>query len=113
MIVDCAHYRAGRRQHEGPIPLEEAAARCTQGGFVRRGFVRLGMFEPTPEELARVRASFGLHELAVEDAQTFHLRPKAEQEDSLWVRETLDRISRVFGARIDLGPDGMLDLRWT
>ncbi|MFH8384199.1 CorA family divalent cation transporter [Kitasatospora sp. NPDC018058] len=74
MIVDCAHYRAGRRQHEGPIPLEEAAARCTQGGFVW-----LGMFEPAPEELAKVRESFGLHELAVEDAQAFHLRPKAEQ----------------------------------
>ncbi|MEV0530516.1 CorA family divalent cation transporter [Kitasatospora sp. NPDC050463] len=74
MIVDCAHYREGRRQHEGPMPLEEAAARCAQGGFVW-----LGLFEPGPEELARVRESFGLHELAVEDAQAFHLRPKAEQ----------------------------------
>ncbi|MCG6498340.1 magnesium and cobalt transport protein CorA [Kitasatospora sp. A2-31] len=74
MIVDCAHYRDGRRQHEGPMPLEEAAARCTQGGFVW-----LGMFEPGEEELAKVRESFGLHELAVEDAQAYHLRPKAEQ----------------------------------
>ncbi|WP_082526778.1 magnesium and cobalt transport protein CorA [Kitasatospora sp. MBT63] len=74
MIVDCAHYLDGRRQHEGPIPLEQAAARCAQGGFVW-----LGLFEPGPEELAEVRASFGLHELAVEDAQAFHLRPKAEQ----------------------------------
>ncbi|MFJ5546202.1 magnesium and cobalt transport protein CorA [Streptomyces sp. NPDC093225] len=74
MIVDCAHYRDGRRQHQGPMPLEEAAARRGQGGFVW-----LGMFEPGPEELARVRESFGLHELAVEDAQAFHLRPKAEQ----------------------------------
>ncbi|MGW4896603.1 magnesium and cobalt transport protein CorA [Kitasatospora sp. NPDC004240] len=74
MIVDCAHYRDGRRQHEGPMSLEEAAARCDQGGFVW-----LGLFEPAPEELDRVRESFGLHELAVEDAQAFHLRPKAEQ----------------------------------
>ncbi|WP_045300211.1 CorA family divalent cation transporter [Saccharothrix sp. ST-888] len=74
MIVDCAHYRDGRRQHEGLMPLEEAASRCAQGGFVW-----LGMFEPGPEELVRVRESFGLHELAVEDAQAFHLRPKAEQ----------------------------------
>src|SRR5260221_6516287 len=36
------------------------------------------MFEPEPEELAQVQAAFGLHELAVEDAQTFHLRPKVE-----------------------------------
>jgi magnesium transporter len=74
MIVDCAHYRYGRRQHEGTIPLEEAAAQCGQGGFVW-----LGMVEPEPDELAQVRDAFGLHELAVEDAQTFHLRPKVEQ----------------------------------
>jgi len=36
------------------------------------------MYEPTTEELTEVRENFGLHELAVEDAQTFHLRPKVE-----------------------------------
>jgi magnesium transporter len=76
MIIDCAHYQDGRRQGEGPVPLEEAAARCGQGGFVW-----LGLFEPGIEELAQVRDSFGLHELAVEDAQTFHLRPKIESYD--------------------------------
>jgi magnesium transporter len=76
MIVDCAHYREGRRQDAGPIPLEEAAARCADDGFVW-----LGMFEPRPEELAMVQQSFGLHELAVEDAQSFHLRPKIERYD--------------------------------
>lgn len=76
MILDCAHYRDGRRQDTGAIPLEEAAARCTQGGFVW-----LGMFEPRPEELAELSASFGLHELAIEDAQTYHLRPKFESFD--------------------------------
>lgn len=74
MIVDCAHYRDGSRQHEGAIPLDEAAARGAEGGFVW-----LGMFEPEPEELAQVQQRFGMHELAVEDAQTFHLRPKVEQ----------------------------------
>jgi magnesium transporter len=73
MIIDCAHYKDGRRHGEGPVPLEEAAARCRLGGFVW-----LGLFEPEVEELAQVRDSFGLHELAVEDAQTFHLRPKVE-----------------------------------
>ena len=76
MIIDCAHYRDGRRQHAGSMSLEDAAARCYEGGFVW-----LGMFEPSTEELAQVRDSFGLHELAVEDAQTFHLRPKVEQYD--------------------------------
>ena len=41
MILDCAHYREGRRQDTGAIPLEEAAARCMMDGFVW-----LGMFEP-------------------------------------------------------------------
>jgi len=59
MIIDCAHYQDGRRRDEGPVPLEEAAARCGQGGFVW-----LGLFEPGDEELAQVRDTFGLHELA-------------------------------------------------
>ena len=76
MIIDCAHYRDGCRQGVGPVAVEEAAARHVDGGFVW-----LGMFEPTPDELARVRDCFGLHELAVEDAQTFHMRPKVESYD--------------------------------
>jgi magnesium transporter len=76
MIIDCAHYRDGRRQHEGAMPLEQAAAQCRTGGFVW-----LGMFQPSAQELAQVREIFGLHVLAVEDAQTFHLRPKVERYD--------------------------------
>jgi magnesium transporter len=78
MIIDCAHYLDGKRQHAGPISLEEAAEKSALGGFVW-----LGMFEPQPEELAQVRESFGLHELAVEDAQAFHLRPKFERYDDV------------------------------
>jgi magnesium transporter len=77
MIVDCAHYRDGRRQHEGPMRPEEAAAICGRDP----GFVWLGMVEPSPDELASMQDAFGLHELAVEDAQSFHLRPKVEQYD--------------------------------
>jgi magnesium transporter len=77
MIVDCAYYRDGRRQHEGAMELERAAQMCTEEG----GFVWLGLFEPEPAELGEVQEHFGLHDLAVEDAQTFHLRPKIEQYD--------------------------------
>lgn len=73
MIIDCAYYRDGRRQHVEAMSVAEAAASCRAGGFVW-----LGMFEPTLGELTEVRENFGLHELAVEDAQTFHLRPKVE-----------------------------------
>ena len=76
MIIDCAHYQDGRRREEGPVPLEEAAARCKEGGFVW-----LGLFEPGEAELAQVRDTFGLHELAVEDALNVHQRPKIERYD--------------------------------
>ena len=76
MIVDCAYYLDGRRSDVGPMSLEEAAARCGQGGFVW-----LGLFEPDEAELTQVRQLFGLHELAVEDAQNLHMRPKIETYD--------------------------------
>jgi magnesium transporter len=76
MIVDCAYYLDGKRSDEDAVPLQEAAARCEEGGFVW-----LGLFEPDEAELAQVRDSFGLHELAVEDAQNMHMRPKIERYD--------------------------------
>jgi magnesium transporter len=76
MIIDCAHYQDGHRQEDGPVSVEEAAARRDEDGFVW-----LGLFEPGTEELDQVREAFGLHELAVEDAQTFHMRPKIEYYD--------------------------------
>ena len=75
MIVDCALYRDGRRQNEAPMALEEAAEVCLKD----EGFVWLGMFDPDDDELANVQRKFGLHDLAVEDAQNFHLRPKIER----------------------------------
>jgi magnesium transporter len=75
VIVDCAHYRDGRRQHAEAMTPEAAAAMCR----CEPGFVWLGMVEPSPEELEHMQTTFGLHELAVEDAQSFHLRPKVEQ----------------------------------
>jgi len=76
MIVDCAHYLDGHRSDEDSVSLQEAAARCEQGGFVW-----LGLFEPTQQELTQVRDAFGLHELAIEDAQNVHMRPKIDRYD--------------------------------
>src|ERR1700758_2719824 len=74
MIVDCAHYQDGRRTDEKAAPLEEVAARRAEGGFVW-----LGLFEPDKAELDHVRDLFGLHELAIEDALSMHMRPKIER----------------------------------
>jgi magnesium transporter len=83
MIVDCAHYKDGQRQHEGKLALEEAA-KCVTGEPGE--FVWLGLFEPNAAELHEVAEKFHLHELAVEDAERAHQRPKLEDyEDSYFI----------------------------
>jgi magnesium transporter len=81
VIVDCAHYKDGARQHEGKLTLEEASERLGAGGD---DFIWVGMHEPDPGTLAQLREMFGLHELAVEDAERMHQRPKIEDYDSSW-----------------------------
>jgi magnesium transporter len=79
MIIDCAHYRDGSRQHEGPLQIDRAAELARTGGGDE--FVWLGLHEPSGEELDRIGADFGLHELALEDARKAHQRPKLEDYD--------------------------------
>ena len=82
MIIDCAHYRDGVRQHEGPLDLEQASTCATGDG----DFVWLGLYKPSEEELADVQRAFHLHDLAVEDAARAHQRPKLEDyDDSFFV----------------------------
>jgi magnesium transporter len=99
MIIDCAHYRDGRRQSDTPMTLDVAATTCRE-----EGFVWLGLFEPTAAELDEVRQCFGLHELAVKDAETFHLRPKIEQYERA-VDLVILRTARYDDAReeVDFG----------
>jgi magnesium transporter len=78
MIIDCAHYRDGERQHEGPLEIERAAELAKSPGD---DFVWLGLHEPAAEELDRIGEIFGLHELALEDARKAHQRPKLEDYD--------------------------------
>jgi magnesium transporter len=77
VIVDCAHYRDGRRQHEGPLDIDRAAAAAQGEG----DFVWLGLHDPDGAEIERIAELFGLHELAVEDARHAHQRPKLEDYD--------------------------------
>src|SRR3978361_1011669 len=73
MIVDCAHYKDGSRQDVEPLPIEEAAKRCHD-----EGFVWIGLIDPDDEELRTVAKRFDLPALAVEDAMQAHQRPKLE-----------------------------------
>ncbi len=79
MIIDCAHYRDGRRQQKATLNVAGAAE--IAHGEDGDGFVWIGLVDPGPEELSELQARFGLNELAIEDAQTFHLRPKVELYD--------------------------------
>ena len=75
MIIDCAHYLDGRRRDEGPVADR-------RGGPVHGGRLCLArVVRARGKELAEIRDTFGLHDLAVEDAKKFHLRPKVEQYD--------------------------------
>ncbi len=95
-IVAAKRYRNG--QSVGDIALGEGAP-ChppEEGEFVW-----IGLAEPTPEELASVAACFGLHPLAVEDAQNHRQLPKAEQYgDQLFL---VLRTAYLEGERIAYG----------
>jgi poly-gamma-glutamate capsule biosynthesis protein CapA/YwtB (metallophosphatase superfamily) len=57
-------------------------------------------------------ASGEIAELKMAPLRARHMRLRqASEDDARWLRKTLDKVSRRFGSRIDLGPDGFLTLR--
>jgi magnesium transporter len=113
VIVDWAVYRCGKRQErEGDLAAALASARADEG------FVWIGLYEPSREELREVEAEFGLHPLAVEDAVKAHQRPKLERyDDSLFVvLKTLDYVeatSAIHSGEVALflGPNYCVTVR--
>jgi magnesium transporter len=76
------------------MELNVAAQVCR--AEAERGFVWIGLVEPDPAELAEVQVRFGLHDLAVEDAQTFHLRPKLEKYEEADILFAVLRTARYL-----------------
>jgi magnesium transporter len=74
-VVDCAVYVDGRRQ--APVEPGEALRVAEESG----GFVWLGLYEPSEDELGALAERYALHPLAVEDAVFAHQRPKLERYD--------------------------------
>jgi poly-gamma-glutamate synthesis protein (capsule biosynthesis protein) len=64
--------------------------------------------------LATIETATGaLAALRVVPLQAHRMRLRhVGDEDAHWLRETLDRISRRFGVRVDLAGDGALGARW-
>jgi magnesium transporter len=76
MIVNCVAYDRGQR-------LSDIALTDVRTHLGRRGcFVWVALKDPEPSELATLQEEFGLHELAIEDAQKGHQRPKVEEYGS-------------------------------
>ncbi|HEY9400472.1 MAG TPA: magnesium/cobalt transporter CorA [Luteimonas sp.] len=72
-VVNCAAYDS--RGERRSISLDEISdVLATDDG----SFVWVGMFEPSDALLDKLQEEFGLHDLAIEDAQHAHQRPKIE-----------------------------------
>jgi magnesium transporter len=76
MLVTCVVYERGERQAD--IPISEIRTHLARPGC----FVWVALKDPEASELAALQEEFGLHELAVEDAQHGHQRPKMEEYGS-------------------------------
>ena len=76
MIVNCVAYDRGQKLSD--IPLSEVRAHLDRPGH----FVWVALKDPETAELAALQDEFGLHELAIEDAQKGHQRPKIEEYGS-------------------------------
>ncbi|HEY0000862.1 MAG TPA: magnesium and cobalt transport protein CorA [Actinoplanes sp.] len=74
-VVDCGVYVAGQRLPGDFTPDEALRVACSQSD----AFVWLGLHEPAEEEMTGIAQTYGLHELAVEDAVKADQRPKLEQ----------------------------------
>jgi len=87
MLVNCVAYQNGRKLAD--LPVEDISEYVSRPDC----FVWVALFEPDASELELLADEFGLHELAVEDAQDASHRPKiVEHGDSLFaVVHTLDR----------------------
>jgi magnesium transporter len=81
-VIDCAVYVDGERL-PGVWTHGDAVAEVRRR---REGFVWIGLLEPDEQQIQGVADTFGLHELAVEDAVTAHQRPKLDRyEETLFM----------------------------
>ncbi|MEN3295172.1 MAG: magnesium transporter [Burkholderiales bacterium] len=79
MLINCVAYQDGRKLSD--LPLEEISDYLKRPGC----FVWVALKDADRQELEQMQREFGLHELAVEDAEHGHQRPKIEEYgDSLF-----------------------------
>ncbi len=79
-VVASVAYADGKRV--GDVAIPDISEVLKRPGV----FVWIGLHDPSSELLRQIQQEFGLHDLAIEDAQVAHQRPKLEQYgDSIFV----------------------------
>ena len=73
MLINCVAYRDGKKLDD--IPVDRIHLFVNEPSC----FVWVALKDPDPAELEVMQKEFGLHDLAVEDAQHGHQRPKIEE----------------------------------
>jgi magnesium transporter len=110
MLINCVAYQEGKKLCD--IPVEEISDYLAKPGF----FVWVSLRDPAPEELAKMKEEFDLHELAVEDAARGNQRPKVEEYgDSLFaVLQTVELAgeeTNIGEVDVFVGPNYVLSSR--
>ncbi|MSO72932.1 MAG: magnesium/cobalt transporter CorA [Rhodospirillaceae bacterium] len=73
MLINCIAYQDGNKLAD--IPIQEISAFLATPDC----FVWVALKDPSHEDLEEMKTEFHLHDLAVEDAQVGHQRPKIEE----------------------------------
>ena len=73
MLINCVAYRDGKKMDD--IPVSQIHLFVNEPGC----FVWVAVKDPVLGELEAMQKEFGLHDLAVEDAQHGHQRPKIDE----------------------------------
>jgi len=95
MLINCVAYQEGKKLSD--IPVEDISEYIKEPDT----FVWVALRDPAVSDIALMQEEFSLHELAVEDAQRGHQRPKMEEYgDSLFV---VVQIVELAGDELNVG----------
>ena len=110
-IINCAAYATDGTRRDLPIEAISDVLAVDDGSWVW-----VGLYEPGAQVLDTLQEEFGLHDLAIEDAQNAHQRPKLEvYGDSLFLAvhtaQTVDGRIRFGETQIFAGPRYIVTVR--
>ena len=111
MLISCVAYENGKRL--GDVPVAEIRAYRGRPGC----FIWVALKDPEPGEILEMQNEFDLHDLAVEDAQRGHQRPKLDEYGNqlFAIVQTIEQDAggdlHAGQAAIFVGPDFVLTVR--